>query len=281
MKKILASITLFLVCLPTFAQVKTPQASPKASVTQTVGLTEVTIDYSRPSAKGRTIFGDLVTFGKLWRTGANQNSMVTFSDDVVIDGKTLKKGKYAIFTTPKADSWDVFFYTDTQNWGNPESWDDSKVALKTSVKPETLNRNVETFTIAINNLDNNFAHLEISWEKTIIAVKFEVPTNKTAMASIDKALNGPSKEDYYAAGTYFFQSNGDMKKALEYVNKALDMSTEKPFWQLRQKSLIQAKLGDKKGAIETAKASLAAAEAAKNNDYVKMNKESIAEWSKK
>ncbi|RZK00596.1 MAG: DUF2911 domain-containing protein [Flavobacterium sp.] len=281
MKKILASITLFLVCLPTFAQVKTPQASPKASVTQTVGLTEVAIDYSRPSAKGRTIFGDLVTFGKLWRTGANQNSMVTFSDDVVIDGKTLKKGKYAIFTTPKADSWDVFFYTDTQNWGNPESWDDSKVALKTSVKPETLNRNVETFTIAINNLDNNFAHLEISWEKTIIAVKFEVPTNKTAMASIDKALNGPSKEDYYAAGTYFFQSNGDMKKALEYVNKALDMSTEKPFWQLRQKSLIQAKLGDKKGAIETAKASLAAAEAAKNNDYVKMNKESIAEWSKK
>lgn len=281
MKKVLASITLFLVCLPTFAQVKTPQASPKASVTQTVGLTEVVIDYSRPSAKGRTIFGDLVTFGKLWRTGANQNSMVTFSDDVVIDGKTLKKGKYAIFTTPKADSWEVFFYTDTQNWGNPENWDESKVALKTSVKPETLNRNVETFTIAINNLDNNFAHLEISWEKTIVAVKFEVPTNKTAMASIEKALNGPSKEDYYAAGTYFFQSNGDVKKALEYVNKALDMSTEKPFWQLRQKSLIQAKLGDKKGAIETAKASLTAAEAAKNNDYVKMNKESIAEWSKK
>lgn len=281
MKKILVSITLFLVCLPSFAQVKTPQASPKATVSQTVGLTEVAIDYSRPSAKGRTIFGDLVTFGKLWRTGANQNSMVTFSDDVVIDGKTLKKGKYAIFTTPKADSWEVFFYTDTQNWGTPENWDESKVALKTSVKPETLNRNVETFTMAINNLDNNFAHLEISWEKTIIAVKFEVPTNKTAMASIDKALNGPSKEDYYAAGTYFYQSNGDMNKALEYVNKALEMNTDKPFWQLRQKSLIQAKLGDKRGAIETAKASLAAAEAAKNGDYVKMNKESIAEWSKK
>lgn len=281
MKKILVSITLFLVCLPAFSQVKTPQASPKSSVTQTVGLTEVVVDYSRPSAKGRTIFGGLVTFGKLWRTGANQNSMVTFSDDVVIDGKTLKKGKYAIFTTPKADSWEVFFYSDTQNWGTPESWDESKVALKTNVKPESLNRNVETFTIGINNLDNNFAHLEISWEKTIVAVKFEVPTNKTAMASIDKALNGPSKDDYYAAGAYFFQSNGDMNKALEYVDKALDMSTDKPFWQLRQKSLIQAKLGDKKGAIETAKASLAAAETAKNNDYVKMNKESIAEWSKK
>lgn len=281
MKKILVATALFLVSLPAISQVRTPQASPKATVNQTVGLSEVTIDYSRPSAKGRTIFGDLVTFGKLWRTGANQNSMVTFSDDVVIDGKTLKKGKYAIFTTPKADNWEVFFYTDTQNWGTPENWDESKVALKTSVKPESLNRKVETFTIGINNLDNNFAHLEISWEKTLIAVKFEVPTHKTAMASIDKALNGPSKDDYYAAGTYFFQSNGDMNKALEYVNKALDMSTDKPFWQLRQKSLIQAKLGDKKGAIETAKASLAAAEAAKNNDYVKMNKESIAEWSKK
>lgn len=281
MKKIILSITLFMVCLPSIAQVKTPQASPRSSVNQTVGLTEVTLDYSRPSAKGRAIFGNLVPFGKLWRTGANQNSMVSFSDDVVIDGKTLKKGKYAIFTTPKADNWEIIFYTDTQNWGNPENWDDTKVALKTTAKPEMLNRNVETFTMGITDLDNNFAYLEISWEKTIVAVKFEVPTQKTALTSIEKALSGPSKEDYFAAGTYYYQSNGDLNKALEYVNKALDMNTEKPFWQLRQKSLIQAKLGDKKGAIETAKVSLAAAEAAKNNDYVKMNKDSITEWSKK
>lgn len=281
MKKILVSITMILVCLPAFAQVKTPQASPKATVTQTVGLTEVALEYSRPSAKGRAVYGDLVPFGKLWRTGANQNSMITFSDDVTIDGKNLPKGKYAIFTTPKADNWEVVFYTDTQNWGNPENWDESKVALKTTVKPEALNRSVETFTMAINNLDNNFGHLEISWEKVLVSVKFEVPTQKTALASIDKAFGGPTANDYFAAGTYYFQSNIDMNKALEYVNKALEMSKEKPFWQLRQKSLIQAKLGDKKGAIETAKASLAAAEAAKNNDYVKMNKESIAEWSKK
>ena len=250
-------------------------------ISQTVGLTDVSIDYSRPSAKGRTIFGDLVPFGKLWRTGANANSIVTFSDDVMIDGKTLPKGKYALYTVPKADMWDVIFYKDTDNWGNPENFDEAKVALKTTAKPQMLSNKLETFTIAVNNLDNNFAHLEISWEKTLVPVKIDFPTDKIAMASIDKALNGPTAADYYAAGTYYFQSNGDMKKALEYVDKALGMSPQKAFWQLRQKSLIQAKLGDKKGAIETAKLSLAAAEAAKNNDYVKMNKDSIAEWSKK
>ena len=281
MKKMISTLLMAVVCSTGFSQVKTPQASPKAVISQAVGLTDVSIDYSRPSAKGRTIFGDLVPFGKLWRTGANANSVITFSDDVMIDGKTLPKGKYALYTVPKADMWDVIFYKDTDNWGNPENFDEAKVALKTTAKPQMLNNRLETFTIAMNNLDNNFGHLEISWEKTLVAVKVEVPTEKIAMASIDKALNGPAAADYYAAGTYYFQSNGDMKKALEYVDKALVMNDAKPFWQLRQKSLIQAKLGDKKGAIETAKLSLAAAEAAKNNDYVKMNKDSIAEWSKK
>ena len=280
MKKMICTLLMAVVCSTGFSQVKTPQSSPKAMITQTVGLTEVAIDYSRPSAKGRTIFGDLVPFGKLWRTGANANSIITFSDDVMIDGKTLPKGKYALFTIPKADNWDVIFYKDTDNWGTPENFDEAKVALKTTAKPQMLSNKLETFTIALNNLDNNFAHLEISWEKTIVPVKIEVPTDKIAMASIDKALNGPVAADYYAAGTYYFQSNGDMKKALEYVDKALNMNAQKPFWQLRQKSLIQAKLGDKKGAIDSAKASLAAAEQAKNQDYVKMNKDSIAEWSK-
>ncbi|CAM4096040.1 DUF2911 domain-containing protein [Flavobacterium antarcticum] len=281
MKKMISTLLMAVVCSTGFSQVKTPQSSPKAVISQSVGLTDVSIDYSRPSAKGRTIFGDLVPFGKLWRTGANANTIITFSDDVMIDGKALPKGKYALYTIPKADMWDVIFYKDTDNWGNPENFDEAKVALKTTAKPQMSNNKLETFTVAMNNLDNNFAHLEISWEKTLVPVRIDFPTDKIAMASIDKALNGPTAADYYAAGTYYFQSNGDMKKALEYVDKALGMSPQKAFWQLRQKSLIQAKLGDKKGAIETAKLSLAAAETAKNNDYVKMNKDSIAEWSKK
>lgn len=262
------------------AQVKTPQASPKSTTTQVVGLTNVEIVYSRPSAKGRDVFNNLVPFGKLWRTGANENTTITFSDDVVIDGKTLPKGKYALYTTPRADNWEIVFYSDTNNWGNPETWDETKVALRTNAKPEMLGRNVESLTIGINNLDHNYAYLEISWEKTLVAIKFEVPTQKTAMASIDKALAGPTAGDYYASAQYLFQSNGDTSKALIYSNKALEMSKDKPFYYYRLKSLIQAKNGDKKGAIETAKISLAGAEAAKNQDYVKMNKDSIAEWSK-
>jgi len=281
MKKIIFVLAMMIANYAIEAQVKTPQPSPKSTLTQVVGLTNVEIVYSRPSAKGRDVFNNLVPYGKLWRTGANENTTISFSEDVVIDGKTLAKGKYALYTTPKADNWEIIFYKSTENWGNPENWDEAKVALKTNVKPELLNRNVESFTIGINNLDNNFAHLELSWEKTIVAIKFEVPTQKAAMASIDKALAGPSAGDYFSSAQYLQQSNGDMNKALIYINKALEMNNDKPFWYNRLKSLIQAKLGDKNGAIETAKISLASAEVAKNQDYVKMNKDSIAEWSKK
>ena len=281
MKKIIFAIVMILVSFQIEAQVKTPAPSPKCTVEQKVGLTDVTIEYSRPSMKGRTVFGNLVPYGKLWRTGANQNSMISFSDDVVINGQTLKKGKYAIFVTPKVDMWEVIFYTDTDNWGTPENWNEKNVALSTNVDTKILSIPVESFTIGINNLDNNYAHLEFSWEKTLVALKFEVPTQKTAMASIDKVLAGPTAGDYFSSAQYLNQSNGDMNKALEYINKALDLNKEKPFWYTRQKSLIQAKLGDKKGAIETAKISLEAAVKEKNDDYVKMNNDSIIEWSKK
>lgn len=281
MKKIMLTAVFAFATLAMQAQVKTPQASPSTKIEQVVGLTDVEIDYSRPSTKGRTVYGELVPYGKLWRTGANANTTITFSEDVIIDGKTLKKGKYALYTLPKADSWDVIFYADTDNWGLPENWDDAKVALRTTVKPETLNRKVETFTIAVNNVENDSAFLELSWEKTIVAVKFEVPTQKTAMKSIEKTLAGPSSADFFSSAQYFYQSNGDLNKALTWVNKAVEMEKEAPFWYLRLKSLIQAKKGDKVGAVETAKLSLAAAEKAKNMDYVKMNKDSIAEWSKK
>lgn len=281
MKRIIITAAFFIATLAIEAQVKTPQASPKAEIEQVVGLTQVELDYSRPTAKGRGVFGELVPYGKVWRTGANANTTVSFSDDVVIDGKTLKKGKYALYTLPKADSWDVIFYTETNNWGTPQKWDDSKVALRTTVKPETLGRKVETFTITVNNIDNDFGTLEISWEKTLIAVKFGVPTQKAAMKSIEDTLAGPKADDYFSAAQYYYQSGGDMNKALDWVNKAIGGKTEAPFWYLRLKSLIQAKLGDKKGAIETAKLSQAGAEKDNNADYVKMNKDSILEWSKK
>ena len=284
MKKIIFVLTAIIATYVLNAQVKTPQPSPHSTLTQVVGLTDVTVDYSRPSAKGRVIFGDLVPFGKLWRTGANANTAVPFSEDVVINGTTLKKGKYALYTTPKADMWEVIFYTDSENWGTPENWDANKVAVLVNVDPVALNNAIESFTISVGNLTNDSATLDIAWEKTMVSVKFEVPTQKTAMASIEKTLAGPTAGDYYSSAQYFFQSNGDLNKALEYVNKATSMvkaGEDVPFYQLRLKSLIQAKLGDKAAAIATAKLSLAASEKAKNNDYVKMNNDSIKEWSKK
>lgn len=282
MRKIIFVLAFLIANFTGEAQVKTPAPSPKSTLNQVVGLTDVTIEYSRPSAKGRAVFGDLVPFGKLWRTGANANSTISFSEDVVIQGTTLKKGKYAIYTTPKADMWEIIFYTDTDNWGTPENWNENKVAFKTNVDPVSLNNNVETFTLAINNITNDSATLDISWEKTMASIKFEVPTQKAALASINKVLAGPGAADYFAAAQYFYQSDGDLNKALEYINKAISLAKEEvPFWHLRQKSLIQAKLGDKTGAIATAKLSLAGAEKANNGDYVKMNNDSIKEWSKK
>jgi hypothetical protein len=284
MKKVIVLLAFMIANFAIEAQVKTPQSSPKSTVEQLVGLTTVDLEYSRPSAKGRSVFGNLVPFGKLWRTGANANTVVSFSDDVVINGKTLKKGKYALFTLPKADMWEVIFYTATDNWGLPENYDVNKVAISLNVDPIMLNNSIETFTIGVGNLTNDSATLDIAWEKTMVSIKFDVPTQKTAIANISKALAGPTAGDYFSSAQYFYQSNGDMNKALEYVNKAVSMTNageETPFYFLRQKSLIQAKLNDKKGAIETAKLSLAAATKAKNDDYVKMNNDSISEWSKK
>lgn len=263
------------------AQIAVPQVSPVSKVEQTVGLTQISLEYNRPSAKGRAVYGDLVPYGKNWRTGANANSTITFSQDVTINGKSLAKGKYALYTTPKADSWDIIFYKDTDNWGLPENWLEEKVALKTSAKPESLNRLVETFTISFNNVSTDAANLELSWEKTLVSVKIEVPTQKAVLKSIADIMNGPTAKDYYASAQYYYQSNTDINKALLWVNQSISLSGEKvPFWYYRLKSLIQFKSGDKKGAIETAKLSLAGATAEKNDDYIKQNKDSIELWSK-
>jgi hypothetical protein len=284
MKKIIFILSVIIANFTIEAQVKTPQPSPKSTLNQVVGLTDVSVEYSRPSAKGRVIFGDLVPFGKIWRTGANANTTISFSDDVVIGGKTLKKGKYAIYTLPKKDVWEIDFYTTTDNWGTPENWDENKVAISVMVDPIILGNTIETFTIGINNITNDSATLDISWEKTMVSIKFDVPTQKTAMASIEKALAGPTAGDYFSSAQYFLNSNGDLNKALEYINKAVSMTkpgADVPYWYLRQKSLVQAKLGDKSGAIETAKLSLAGATKDNNEDYVKMNNDSIKEWGKK
>lgn len=278
MKKLLLMTLALTFALNVKAQIETPAQSPLSKLEQKVGLTDVSVEYSRPSMRGRTIFGDLVPYGKLWRTGANKNTMISFSEDVTIDGQTLKSGSYAIFTTPNKESWDVVFYSDTNNWGTPQNWDDAKVAAKTTAQVYTMPMNVETFSISIDDLSNDGATLGMVWENVYVGVKFNVPTDKTVSAAIEKVMNGPAAGDYYAAAVYYAQNGKDLNKAKTWMEKAMSMIEKPGFWQLRQQSLIYAKVGDKKAAIETAKKSLAGAEAAGNADYVKMNKDSLKEW---
>ncbi len=262
-----------------FGQIKTPSASQMAKLSTTVGLTDISVEYSRPSKSGRKIYGDLVPFDAMWRTGANKNSMVTFSDDVMIGGSEVKKGTYAIFTKPGASSWEVYFYTDTENWGVPEKWDNAKVAAKVMVTPVAV-PNVETFTIEVANVTYNDCYLEINWENTSIPVKIDVPTVKKVTSNITSIMSGPSANDFASAARYYRESKIDLSQALVWMKKAVEMGNDK-FWHLRQLSLIEADLGNYKDAIATAQKSLEKAKEAGNNDYVKMNTDSIAAWSKK
>lgn len=279
MKKILLSAVGLILAISLNAQVSTPQPSPTAKLEQPVGLTQVTLEYSRPGVKGRTVFGDLVPYGKIWRTGANKNSIITFSDDVEVAGYEVKAGSYAIFTKPGESLWEIYLYSDTNNWGNPEKWDESKVVAIAKAQVHPIPFNVETFTMDINNIKSSEATLEFIWEKTYVAVPFTVPTDKKVMASINDALSGsPKANDYYAAAAYYYSENKDIEQAKEWIDKAMSMNEKPQFWQYRQQSLIYAKAGDKDGAIGLAKKSLEAAKEAGNDDYVKMNMDSLKEW---
>ncbi|MDG5493158.1 DUF2911 domain-containing protein [Psychroserpens sp. SPM9] len=279
MKKLLLVFAVFALSFTSYAQIETPASSPSAKFEQKVGLTDITIEYSRPSVKGRTIFGDLEPFGGIWRTGANKNTIITFSDDVTIAGQEVKAGSYAMFTKlNSAKQWDVMFYSETENWGVPKNWDDSKVVATAKVDVIDVPFSIETMTIDINNITATGGTIDIIWDKSYVAIPFTVPTDKTVTAAIDKIMAGPSANDYYASAVYYLNSGKDINQAKKWIDKAMSMIEKPGFWQVRQQSLIYAAAGDKKGAIELAKKSMAAAKEAENENYVKQNMASLKEW---
>lgn len=281
MKKIFLFLCTGLLSAAVTGQIQVPQPSPAAKIEQQVGLTDVTISYSRPGVKGRTVFGDLVPYGERWRTGANNNTTISFSTNVTIAGKELPKGTYAIYSVPKQDSWNIIFYEDINNWGLPEEWQEEKVALKASAQVEKLPFPVESFTIMIDELRSNSGNLKFIWENTVATLPFGVPSDEMALKSIERVMNGPSAGDYFAAASYYHDEKKDLQKAYEWIKKAVELGDPEAFWILRRKSLIEADLGKKAEAIATAKKSLAAAQKAGNKDYVKMNQESLKEWGAK
>lgn len=279
MKKFCISLCGLLLFFTANAQLQTPQPSPASTLNQKVGMTDITVEYSRPGVKGRKIFGSLEPYGKVWRTGANANTTISFSTDITFGGKEVKAGKYALFVIPNPKSWEVILYSDTNNWGAPQTWEEAKVVAKASSEVIDIPWNVETFTIDINNITNEAATLDLIWEKTYVAVPFSVPTDKIVSAAISKTMNGPTADDYYSAAAYKLAANKDLDQAMEWIDKAVDMTKDQPrFWFLRQQSLIHAANGDKAGAISAAKASLEGAKKAGNDGYIKMNTDSLKEW---
>ena len=279
MKRLIVPILLLVISSITNAQIETPAPSPAQKITQKVGLTDITLEYSRPSMKGRTIFGSLAEYGEIWRTGANANTKLTFSTEFIIAENTLAKGSYALYTVPGEKTWEIILYTDTTNWGTPGKWDETKVAARVVVPTQKSAMDVETLTIGFDNLTNSSAVLGIMWENTYVGLKFETPTDEMVSKSILKVMNGPTANDMFGAAVHYLQTDKDMDSAQVWIDKAIEMTADAPkFWYLRQQSLIHAKAGKTKTAISAAKASLKYAKIANNGAYIKMNTASLKEW---
>lgn len=280
MKKVILFFTLGVASLLS-AQVVTPKASPAAKLQQKVGLADIQIEYARPGAKGRVIFGDLIPYGQMWRLGANENTKISTSEALIFGKDTLAAGTYALFATPGQSSWELYFYSDYSNWGLPEPWDPTKVRLQVTAGVQKLQDYQENLAFQIDALSNNGGTLLITWENTKVSLPFTLNTKAKVLASIDKTMAGPSANDYHAAATYYFNENLDLKKALEWSTKAVEMRGNSAYWMTCLKAQLQAANGDYKGAIETAKISIEAAKADGDDAYVRANEKSIAEWSKK
>jgi len=266
----------FIVATPAHSQIEMPQPSPLCTIQQKVGLMDVTIVYSRPSARGRKVFGDLVQYNSLWRTGANMASKIQFSDTVFINNTAVPKGEYSIFTIPGQNEWTIILNRQARLSGT-SGYQEKEDIVRVNVKPESIPFQ-ETFTIGINYITNNSAFIEIMWETSKVSFKFDTNVDYLVLQNIEKALS-VSPVTYYQAARYFYETNRDLNQALEWINESL--SGNETFWVLRQKALIQAKIGDFKGAIETANRSTELAQKAGNSDYVRMNNASISEWSKR
>ncbi|MCB0531638.1 MAG: DUF2911 domain-containing protein [Saprospiraceae bacterium] len=280
---VLTVLLLLATCTLGLSQIQTPAPSPGAKFTQDVGLIKVDVEYSRPSKKGRVIFGDLVPYGDMWRTGANASTKVTFSDKVTVGGKDLDKGTYALYTIPGQKEWTIIFYSNTSYWGTPEEKDfkEEEVAARFTVPAYKMeNVSVETFTIGMDNLKNDGAELYLLWESTYVGIPIKVDTDSKVMAAIKSTMAGPKSGDYFAAARYYHEQGQDQKQALEWVNKCLEMGGDK-FWILRLKANIQAELGMYKDAIATAQKSTELAKADGNADYPRMNEKSITAWKAK
>ncbi len=260
-------------------QIETPRPSPISTVTQKVGLNEFSITYSRPSAKGRKVFGEIVAFDNLWRTGANMATVFKSNDEFSIAGTKIPAGEYSLFCIPNATEWTIIL-NKTAKLSGTSGYTEADDVIRVKAKPVNVTPAIESFTIGFNNLRDNAATVELSWENTRVSFEINVVYDARVMKQIEDVMAGPTAGSYNSAASYYFNNGKDLNKALEYVNKALEKGGEK-YWIMSLKAQIQAGLNDFKGAIATAEKAKALAIADEDEAYAKMNSDRMIEWALK
>jgi tetratricopeptide (TPR) repeat protein len=259
-------------------QLKVPAASPLQTVKQAFALSEISIEYSRPSAKGRAVYGDVVPFDKIWRTGANGATKITFGEDVKIEGTEVKAGTYALYSIPGKDSWSLMLYKDLTLGGNVAEYKKENEVLSFTVKPSMLTEKVETFQINVANITSNSANIELVWEKTRVAFKVVAEIDAKIMKAIESTVVKDNRP-YFQAASYYYENDKDLKQAGEWIDKAI-ANNPKAYWVVLLKAKIQFKAKDVKGASATAEQAKALALADQDDAYVKMAEKIIADCKK-
>lgn len=274
---LLASAVLPLAAQQTAPALKLPRPSQHQVVTQTVGLTDITVDYSRPVAKGRTIFGGLVPYDAVWRTGANEATQISFSDDVTINGQPLAKGAYSLHTIPGKESWTLIFNKVAKQWGS-FTYDAAQDALRVTVKPQKAPF-AEVFTIGFPDVTSDTATVALHWAE--LTVPFTLGTNTTAaaMAAAGAAVSGAAATDFqtpYRAASYAFDA-GNSDQAMKWLDQSL--KAKQTISNLYLKSRIEAKNGSKAAAIADAEAAIKLA-GPNDKAFAGEIQKSISEWKK-
>ncbi len=247
---------------------KTPAPSPTQTIKQDFGLSNIELSYSRPSMKGRKIFGDLVPYGKIWRTGANAATRIKFADDVKVNGVDVKAGDYVLYTMPNVNEWEVILNKGLTNWGVDGYKTEDDVA-RFKVKTTAIPMAFETFTMQFFDVKPSSTELRIGWDKTGISIPITADVDKKVMAQIDNIMSKDNRP-YFNAAMYYLESGKDVNQALTWFDKAVEQNP-KAFWVHHQRANALAKVGKKEEARTAANKSMELAKEAKNDDYVKLN----------
>jgi hypothetical protein len=268
LKKLLAISSFCCILIAADAQqVRTPQPSPTQTIKQDFGIGNIELTYSRPGMKGRKVFGDLVPFGKVWRTGANQATIITFSDSVSIGGTKMAPGKYGLLTIPNKDQWTVIV-TKQLDVTSPAAYKQESDVVRVNVKPVTTKETVETFTMQFSNVKSNSTDLQIMWDNVVVSLPIATDFDSKVLAQIRTALN--DNRPYFQAAMYYMETGKDLNQAITWLDKAIEQNG-KAFWVYHQKANALAKLGKKEDAKTAAQKSMELAKEARNDDYVALN----------